>query len=192
MSLVIVTYFTDQKYADYARALLESAAALGLEAVAVKRPDLGAWKKNLSHKPEVILTAMQAMIEDDILFVDSDARMIRAPLLALEPGDSEILVYYPMADRPAGGTIFARNMPPVRSVIARWSTIMAENPSRSIPGMAWDEACLYDALKEARRAGRRVASFPPSYCWIERRMRSAYPTVDPVIEHYTVADDDSR
>jgi hypothetical protein len=162
---------------------MSSLCAIGVEGVAFDRPDLGSWRKNLIYKPELIRAVMRAIPNSDILFIDADAVLLQKPTLAIDSKDADIMVYFPTSSTPAGGTIFVKNSPKSESVMTRWLNYMEENPNLQFPGVAWDEACLAKVLAEGKRRGLKVRQFPPSYCWIERSMRSAFPGANPVIAH---------
>jgi hypothetical protein len=183
MPLTVVAYFTNEKYHACAGRLMASLDAIGVEGVALDRPNLGSWEKNLLHKPEIIRTVMRALSNSDILYIDADAVLLQKPTLAIDPQEVDIMAYFPTGSVPAGGTIFVKNNPKSEAVMTRWRNYMEENPGLKSPGVAWDEACLADVLAEGRRRGLQVRKFPPSYCWIERSMRSSFPGATPVIAH---------
>jgi hypothetical protein len=74
--LIVCKYARRSRYAEEARELRASAAALGYEVLAIEAPDEGDWWRNTANKPGYILQAMQQH-DGPILSLDADCRILK-------------------------------------------------------------------------------------------------------------------
>lgn len=170
--MIVVSFFTNEKYGRHAVEMSKSAARVGLERVHVyHREDLGTHVRNVSHKPKVILQALQEH-RQDVLFVDADTRFHQHPTLLFQT-DAEFACYFHRKDYCWAGTIWVK-YPHGRRYVEAWQEACDSGAYRLT------RYALYPALQTI--PDRRVLHLPPSYSWAPIMMRSRFPGARPVIE----------
>jgi hypothetical protein len=170
----IVTFYTNDKYRDYAKRLRESASRFGLDTVISARPHMKTWAANVNWKPDVILEALRAF-KEDILYVDADAAVVQEPKL-LKTINHIMAAQFMDHAQPRGGTLFFKNDPLAVKLVEAWIGRVKDRPEH-----ADDFVNLPAALTEVRM---KPFHLPPSYCWHEKTMRAGFPTAEPVIVHW--------
>lgn len=175
--MIAVTYFTDDLYRERAIKMMVSAHDVGIKAVMMQREDLGTWRDNLSHKPEVILTTLETG-KVPMLYVDADSRFVTIPTEI--PCKEDIALHFIERDLAGGGTIFVNYTEQAMRFLEAWMEEENLNPE------APDEENLSRAIHILEPLGLRVRRLPPAYMWVERNMRKRYPTAIPVIAHDVV------
>jgi len=142
----------------------------------------GSWVKNTHMKPRIIHDALLAHPNEDIVWVDSDAVIHKAPTflnqITADIGVPSVLwSKHPCKrnDREIlSGTIFFKNNNKTLAFTDHWSHIMEEKPQ-------WvDQQSFRKALHDMKDMITTVY-LPETYCQIFDTMASSG---DPVIEHY--------
>lgn len=170
----LVTFSTGAKYDGFAKALLASAAAVGLEGKCYSMPDCGGWGPNVNQKPEVLLAAFEEL-KDDLLYVDADALIVEYPAL-LKGCDRDVAAFFTDHERPTGGTLYFRNTPKSMEILKAWRKEIKGAPESADDFINLAEAC--------RRCGVKPMHLPPAYCWHQASMRERFPGARPVVIHF--------
>jgi len=188
--LTVVSFWTNETFRRYAARLAESCDRYGLEHDIAQLPDLGDQNKNVHQKAPFIRRMLVARPDSDILWIDADA-VVCAPcgdMFTRYPCDMAAYLHtvYPTAWRPTsrwgqaigllcGGTLYFKQGPAARDVLARWTAVDAARPDRL------DQENLLYLLEGVPGLG--FLALPPEYCWIEPMARPLYPHARPVIWH---------
>lgn len=92
--MFIVTYYTEGVYEEvFKSCLLPSLQKWDLPYIAKKVPDFGSWEANTGYKSEFILD-MLIEHQEDICFIDSDARIVQYPNLLFQIPENFDLAYH--------------------------------------------------------------------------------------------------
>ena len=176
--LKVITFVTDDRYKAMAFGLKASAESFGLECSILERADTGSWYKNCNLKCEVILEALENGGDEPIIWNDADCRYVGKPALFNELNSYDLAAVFLNGDHhPFGGTLWfngKRALPYVKA----WAANV-----RRFPEHEEDSINFRTALRRIRP--RNIYHLPPAYCWREYDMKSALPTVQPVIIHTT-------
>ena len=168
---IIAYYTTNTPYEEEAKGLAESIRALGMDYTIVPYCSRGCWELNVGIKPEFI-KEMLDKYEDDLLYIDVDARVRQVPVF----GNEDIGVHYKDGIELLSGTIYLKNNQRVKSLVALWCKTQKNKP------MVWDQITLAIALKSfADDLKIRIRKLPPTYTQIHDLMRGCGA---PVIEHF--------
>ena len=171
--MIVVSFYTSEKYQKNAEALKASAEGVGLKCVISPRPDLGSWWANCNQKSEFVLECIDKYNEP-ILWQDADTRFLGYPAL-LDSIDADMAAFFYNPTVPIGGTLWF-NGKRGRRYAEAWAKIVADNPTRED-----DSINFRQALRSVPKAS--IYHLPPSYCWNEGHMRPSYPTAEPIIIH---------
>lgn len=177
--MIVVGYYTNKQYRAHALKLQESARTVGLMCMLYSMPHLKGWGKNVYHKPDVILKAMDEHPTENIIYCDVDAEFVSFPAL-LSHTEWEVAAYFDTPTRPVGGTVFFQNSPRGRKVVEEWKR--QNSKSTNEPD---DFTNLRIALSAVPHLN--VGYLPPGYVW-GSHMRRRFPTAEVVIEHFSVGD----
>jgi hypothetical protein len=133
------------------------------------------WEKNCALKSIVLQRALTDHTDHDLLFVDIDARMMRrwddSEFDELTKNKIPGLAWHPVSGELLSGTIFIPNNEAGHSLINRWVSYQAVNPTM------WDQQVLqYFVQKE------EVEHFKLPYEWIS--VDGHISVDDPIIHHY--------
>ncbi len=180
-TFVIVGYYTHGTfYEEMSKTLIESLERHNIPFYIEGVPNLGTWMKNTSFKP-TFLKQMINKFEENIVYVDVDARFFKFPILFEElNNDPECNIAVHVFDRSCyrasakgvevlSGTIFMRNCEWVRTILDMWEDRCKHNS-------IWDQKALESVL------GDRFTKLPGEYCKIVDKWSDRYK--DPVIVHY--------
>ena len=132
--LLYISFYTDGFYAEVIEeCLMPSLKKFDLPYQIYQRPNLHNWHHNGKYKTDIILTALETHPDNDIVFLDSDAQIIKTPY-AFEQIPEEynvgvcILDWYKfwhnregMGKREVlGATLFFRNNPETIRFVEQW------------------------------------------------------------------------
>jgi hypothetical protein len=173
----ISTFYGDAFDGQFALRLRESARILGIESSVFK------WGKSRSEadrsrlRSRLLAQTLLEQRDEDILFVDPDAQLLRRPDVLLDEKDFDVGVYYDSETLEVSGPIFLRSNPRVLRFVRDWQTL----------GRAEPELTELETLSHAlSRAGSdlEVRRLPVTYAWVERLHRDVHPKAAPVIVCY--------
>ena len=164
-------YTEDTPYEEEVHKLQDSARKLALPITITGVPSKGKWELNCGIKPQFILTCLEAFPDDDIVYVDADARIMQYPAI-FDTLDCDIAVHYREGTELLSGTIFIKNNERVKRLIADWIIAQQASP------LMWDQKVLQQLLDD--NPDLNVAELPATYCQIFDIMKDAG---DPVILH---------
>lgn len=183
---VVVSYFTDDLYANQAFQLARSCQLVGLAYSIERVPDLGSWSRNTSHKPEFLQRKAKENPEQAILWLDADARVWKRPVWFNDR--MATIAYHRRLGREAlSGTVYLSDWCRMRDVILQgWVEECRKHPD--LP----DQACMERSLGTIVRDGRHPEvwqELPESYCRIfDGVFQLEAPSSEPpVIEHFQVS-----
>ncbi len=178
----VCTYYTDARYEEMARRMLESAKAVGLKGIAYQAENpTGDWKTGDGMKPAMVVQAIKDNPGDSILFVDADCTFRSYPSLLDEAThDYEFAAYYDTPELIYSTVTWFRAGAGLRYA-ERWL-----EEWRKMPEKPNDVGALVSAISSMRP--RSVLHLPSSYCWCEELGRHRFGPVQPVIEHYAVGE----
>jgi len=170
--LKAVTYHTPS-YAQYADKFKASCAAVNLPCLVRELPfEFQSWSEAVLEKPEFL---WEMLVEHgEVLWLDVDSEVREYPTMALAH-DRDVAVYFDRPGDPWAGTLFLRDSARTRSFLTFWTHLLAKHQPPS------DQEVLDMALK---LSGVSINRLPPSYHWIERKMRRRFGAAVPVIEHH--------
>lgn len=185
--VIVVSYFTDEKYKKYADGLHASLVRLGIKSDIERAPDLGSWRKNTHHKAAFLRAKLdQHRDEGAVVWIDADA-VVAEDLTLFQDAPFDVAAYrwrdsqlYTGAGwhnygRLMSGTAYFKNTDFSRMVLDAWILENEKQPDRM------DQKNLATVLSKVDSS--RLACLPPEYCWIERYMRKLEPMAWPVVIH---------
>ena len=199
---LIVSYYTNDEYGEYAKALSRSirlhrldyeidriaseelhVESYPLEKIPGEDPiKYRFWKTSVLYKPQFIRKKLEANPGRDIIWIDADAKLLDFPKFLMEERPDFDVSYYHMdvlGNEPFGGTVFYRNTQAVRSLIDQWEAEVKKNPK------ALDEQSLAKVVRERKDLVFQI--LPPEYCWVERWMRQKHRGTTPIIEQHAIS-----
>jgi hypothetical protein len=163
MSYRVVTFATNKSL--YVKEAEEMVASLpeGVKSQVFHYDDLGDWASNTQLKPHCLWEACCMFPEDNIVWLDADARVEGPIPLFDDLEDMEVdiahgYLSYKGVSETLSGTIWLRNQPHVRGLLVEWQRALAGSKRH-------DQLGLADAIK---KAGHHIRSthLPPEYCCI--------------------------
>jgi hypothetical protein len=183
---LIVSFYTNDTYEGYAFHLEDSIRCLRLDYEIEKISGIYTWRDAVLSKPSFIKKMLLAHPDQDIVWIDADAKILSYPDLLMKESPEFDIAYYCPGDRPSdpfGGTVFYRNSTTVHRLVDDWIDECRQNPD------LLDERSLHKLVTS--RSDVVFKTLPPTYCWVERWMRKKYPFEVPVIEQYAASRPDS-
>jgi len=171
MPLVVSHYTLDTPYEEEVKNLVKSCKEWKLELDLTPIKSLGTWRANSNFCSKVIQSALERFPGRDILRVDADAVFERYPIIFEDPkfiADIAAHVHdFPWhRNELLGGTIFFRNTPVVRKLVAEWAELcMGSSKRKRNPDL------LQDLLNSGKH-NLKFASLPAQYCKIFDLMRN--------------------
>ena len=171
----VVCAFYTRAYEEAVRRLEVSLRAFDLPFETRRVEPRASWAATTGIKPGFLHDCLAKHAERDVLYVDADA-FVRRPLGDFSRFDGELGLYFNLdLERPGRlrtGTIYARNVEPVRAFLGAWSRIQAERPDLQ------DTQGFKLACREPEARAVRFFSLPVEYVAIFDRDR-----VEARIEH---------
>jgi len=184
--LVIVAYYTlNTPYEDEAKKLIRSLNKLGLTHDVVGVTNLGNWQANTRFKAKFMEDMLNKHQGKNLLYIDSDAIVHSKPIL-FQDYNADIAVRWQdfrwRKNECLSGTIFMANNERTRELCRRWQKInISEGPNAT----TFEQWNLGSVIKEMESEGKLITkNLPPEYTMIFDSMRSMYPNIVPVIEHF--------
>ncbi len=175
MNYIVVAYYTYKtRYAEEVENLIESIEHFKLPMDIQGMESKGSWQKNCIHKPEFIREMIYKHPDNDILYVDADARIQQYPQL-LDDVDFDLGIC-PFEEELLGGTLYFANNQKTRDLLDIWIDECHKNLE------VWEITTLIRILPECEKKLKiKVHLLPPTYCQIFDLMKHYG---DPVIEHF--------
>jgi hypothetical protein len=186
-NLMVVGYYTENtEYEEEAKRLIESLNDLNINHDIVGVNDLGNWQLNTRYKAKFLSKMLNKHKKYNLLYVDVDAVIHKYPELFTESFDFDIAVrwqdFYWIKNECLSGTIYLANNPKTKELCKRWEKSNIEEGKDAKTFEQWN---LGKIIIEMRNEGKiKDFNLPPEYTMIFDSMRSIYPYVDPVIEHF--------
>ena len=179
--MIVISFYTSEKYRLHAQAMRESAESVGLKCEITQKPDLGSWWMNANQKSAFVLECLEKYGDEKLLWQDADTRFLKYPIL-LDSLEHDMAAFFFSPRVPIGGTIWF-NGHKAKRYVAAWAKMVQENPTRED-----DSINFRDALSSVKNSS--IQHLPPSYCWNEKSMRASYPGAQPIIIHGYAGDHD--
>ena len=181
MSFIVIAFYTKNTfYEDEAEKLIETAKQFNLKYDVRAYDSRGNWVRNAAIKPEFIYEMLLEHENENILYVDVDARFRQYPSL-YDNFDGDVGLHYlankkdPTKRELLSGTIFLKNNEPVRKLVKLWVEQQQNKPD------VWDQRVLDEVIKNyAEKLKIKVVNTPPQYT---RIFDSKHQKGEPVIEH---------
>ena len=173
MMFRICSFYTfDTIYKKEAQGLIETISQFKYDYHIKGYHTRGSWVQNVGIKPEYIYEMMELYPDQDIVFIDADAR-IRQPLMLFKAFQGDIGVHY-LKGELLSGTIYLKNNERVRAIIRIWIKWMSKHSG------SWDQKVFDLVLKKHARLYKiKIEELPSSYTKIFDKMEG-----DAVIEHF--------
>ena len=184
--LVIVAYYTlKTPYEDEAKKLIRSLNKLSLNHDVVGVTNLGNWQANTRFKAKFMEDMLNKHQGKNLLYVDSDAIVHSRPIL-FQDYKADIAVRWQdfrwRKNECLSGTIFMANNERTRELCRRWQRININEGPNATTFEQWN---LGSVIQEMESEGKIITkNLPPEYTMIFDSMRSMYPNIVPVIEHF--------
>lgn len=142
--MIIVSFFTrDTEYEQEARELRQTLKAHNLKYKIYPVDSKGSWEQNCAQKSTIILQALTEL-KDNILYLDSDARVLRPP--PFEQIEKDVpgygLVQWPHKLELCSGTIYFPNNEVSKFIVKRWVEEQLKNTKE------WDQRVLQRIYEE--------------------------------------------
>jgi hypothetical protein len=187
-----ITYYTS-KYADCAHKLEEDAIDLKLELVAEPLEDFRDWQQATRFKATFIGGAIKHL-NDDVCWIDADARIRSNPTLITELSSKEydVAAVYFKDKELLSGTLWMANTSIVKDIIKDWIELNVDG-TKSCPT---EQRNLQVLLESKKYKDVRICRLPPEYAFIFDLSANYYRglikigdglphvEVSPVIEHF--------
>jgi len=190
---VISSYYTlNTPYVDAAhKYILSTISTLKVKSDIRGVYSLGSWQKNTLYKSTFIREMMDRHPDDNIVFVDCDAEVLRYPeLFDNIPEQYDIAAH--ILDRGRWynkpfnemelltGTLFVRNTARAREIVDKW---VGECYNSGI----WEQKILQIVLKDMNVP---IFELPIEYCYMKTMPNGLEPFIrvkDPVIVHHQLS-----
>lgn len=169
MPKVIGFYTYDTPYEAEAKKFVKNVESFGLDVVVQGYPGQGTWVRNAGLKP-VFISSMLEKYDDDLLYLDVDARIRKYPSL-IDAFHHDVGVHYRRGTELLSGTIFLKNRPEVHAMVKRWVAYQSRHPD------TWDQRTLQEVLEDSNLD---IFDIPAAYTQIFDRMAHHG---EPIIEH---------
>jgi hypothetical protein len=191
-NFVIVSYYTlNTKYQEISHQfLMPTLLKLGLKSDIRGVFSLGSWQKNTSYKPSFIKTMLETHPNENIVFVDVDAEILKHPELFNNiPDEYNIAVH--ILDKNKwynnsygedryellSGTLFLRNNRDTMEMVTEWAK-QCENSN------IWEQKVLQNLITNKKV---KLYELPLEYAYISTLPNGNLPHIkvdSPVIIHH--------
>jgi hypothetical protein len=175
ISMIVVGFYTSEKYRLQAEDMKRSAESVGLKCEITQKPDHGSWWLNCNQKSAFLVECLEKYGNEPVLYQDADTRFLKYPIL-LDSLDADMAAFFYSPRVPIGGTLWFNGKTRAMRYVSRWARIVADHPTREDDSINFREAL-------SSMSNARIQHLPPAYCWNEGSMRGSFPTADPVITH---------
>jgi|MEHZ01.6.fsa_nt_MEHZ011623781.1_35 hypothetical protein len=172
----IVAFYTPS-YSHIVKNLTASIEKFGYDYTIYEVEDRGCWEKNCAQKPEVIFRAMQEY-EDDILYLDADAMILRELPLHELFGDTMMfyLLQWEHEGKKVNELISATIYIPYNlnnlDLVKQWEEHQKED------SMIWDQQTLGEVLNKLK--DYKFNTLSAEWNYIEK-YHAPFLTLDPII-----------
>lgn len=182
--LVIAYYTESTQYEVLAGNLKKTLQNFSIPFYIEDIKDLGSWEKNTHYKAHFIKKCLNDR-NQDLLYVDVDALFKQYP--SLIPDLTCDIAYRTQdfrwrKDEALSGTIFLKNNDKVKRLVDRWIELNEATPAERMKPETWEQKNMQSAHREM--SDIEYYNLPPEYTFIFDHMKTMYPGVRPVIEHY--------
>jgi len=186
-NLMVVGYYTvNTPYEEEAQNLLASLNKLGINHDISGVKTLGNWQANTRFKAEFMLDMLIKHPKYRLLYVDVDAIVHRMPDL-FKNYKCDIAVRWQdfrwRKNECLSGTIYMENNERTKRICELWRDINVTEGNASNRMEQWNLDTVINKMK-AEDPGFTYKNLPPEYTMIFDSMRSMYPNILPVIEHF--------
>jgi len=173
-----LTYYTP-KYAACAKMLIADAATFNLDLISEPLPDFKDWQQATRFKATFI-GAYLNKLNEDICFIDADARIRKDPVLLkeLSSANYDIAAVYFKDIELLSGTLWMANTPIVKDIIQDWIKLNLD-PSKTRYVEQQNLQVTLDKYPAVR-----FLRLPPEYAAIFDLSRMFYKELVPVVEHF--------
>jgi glycosyltransferase involved in cell wall biosynthesis len=188
--MIVVSYYTNEKYRKASEVLAQSLDALKIRHDISEVKDRGSWQLNTLEKaPFLQRMLIKHQDEDAVLWLDANA-IVRRPLSLFKKPKFDVAVYrFIQSDlvssgkwtnfgRLWNGTLYLKNCELSRTIVDRWFEMNLAHPDRTDQKNL--AAVMVDVTQDQES---RFYRLPAEYCWIDRVMRVLLPDAAPAIEH---------
>ena len=173
-----ITYYTP-KYAACAKMLMADCNYLKLDLIAEPLEDFKDWQQATRFKATFI-GAYLNKLNEDICFIDADARIRKDPVLIkeLSSANYDIAAVYFKNIELLSGTLWMANTSTVKDIIQDWIKLNIDpRKSRGV-----EQQNLQVTLD--KYPAIRFLRLPPEYAAIFDLSRLFYKEIEPVVEHF--------
>lgn len=190
--MIVCSFFTSEAYEKSAYRMRDSALQFHLKVDLRLMPDQGSWAKNVAMKP-LFAKKMLEEHNEDILLLDTDAVFRAAPTELLGPDgggpafQEDVALFFAGNGLPSSGTMWFRKSRKSVLFLNAWHRTIENTPQPEDPARPPEFEALVMVTRKPRVAP--IHALGPEYFWVERKMRSSYPSAKPVIEHFMVSKD---
>lgn len=138
---MIIAYYTkNSRYEKFAPGLIESVKDLGLDIYVREYEDRGSWQRNCAIMIEFVDHCLHKF-EDNIIYVDIDARFYNPPEEITEDLATIIWPYHPFEyHRLQSYVLYAKYNSRVLNFIKYWAKIQESKPDK------WEQRTLEEAI----------------------------------------------
>ena len=159
---IVVSYYTvDTIYEKRVKLLEKSLCNHNIPHWLEPIRSLGSWFANVNYKPTFLKQMFHEFPEQDIVYLDCDAEVLKYPALFDELTCPIAVHKFDRSVWPRGkgfeilsGTIFLRNCQKTYNLVEQWEVECKKNPKN------WDQRSLQKVL------GEDYYNLPPEYCKI--------------------------
>ena len=167
-------YTKNTPYEREARKLKKTCAKFDIPYDIVGIEAKSSWEENCSQKPRIIREAMDRHPDLNIVYLDSDARIMQDPVL-FDDFPADLGVHYLNGQELLSGTIYLGNNRRTYNLVCLWDEIQKQ------AGGTWDQVVLQDTIRVFGASfGIKLRTLPGTYCQIHDIMAHAGK---PVIKH---------
>jgi hypothetical protein len=183
---VIISFYTiNTPYENEAKKLVESLHKLNVSYDVVGVPNLGSWQANTRYKAKFVEDMLEKHIGKSLVYVDSDAIVHSNPIL-FETLNCDVAVRWQdfrwIKNECLSGTIYLANNEKTRELCKRWQITNHREGPHAKTFEQWNLGKVIEAMRNEGKI--KDVNLPPEYTMIFDSMRSMYPNIKPVIEHF--------
>lgn len=194
MNVVFVAYYTkNTPYENEVKNLKESLERLNLFYDIVPIDNLGSWQENTRFKAKFMQQMLLKHTGKNLVYVDADAVIHSVPVL-FKDLKADIGIRYQnfkwRFNECLSGTIFMANNEKNMKLCKEWEILNIKSKDNKDNLEQWNLGIAIDNLKKSN--GLIVENLPPEYTFIFDSMKTIYPNVIPIIEHFQASRKNKR